>query len=357
MQILVVGVNHQTAPVEVRERLALAKSRLGEALHAARSHGHLAECVMLSTCNRVELYGVVPEADGQVERLKDFFQRYSQLELPLLDQVLYSFQQPNSIRHLFRVASGLDSMVIGESEVLGQVKEAYEIARGQGTTGKVFNVLFQKALNAAKEVRTQTGINRGATSVGSVAVRLAQKIFGPLQRHTILIIGAGAMGELTLRHLVKCGAESILVSNRSYDRAVALAEQWGGQAMTFEQLEQGLAQADIVISSTGAPHAVLSASQVQAAMRARRKRPLFIIDIAVPRDVESSAGSLDNVYLYNIDDLQGIVEGHRAQREEAAAASQAIIDRKVRLFMEWLATNGTPLAAGHARQPAGSRPD
>jgi len=356
LQILVVGVNHQTAPVEVRERLAPAKGQLGELLHAARRDVGLSECVMLSTCNRVELYGVVPSAGADLERVKQFFQRYSRLEWPLLNQILYSFHQPNSVRHLFRVASGLDSMVVGESEVLGQVKEAYQLAQSQGTTGKVFNLLFQKALNAAKEVQTKTGINRGAVSVASVAVQLARKIFGPLQRHTVLLIGAGVMGELTLRHLVKRGAQSILVSNRSYDRAMTLAETWGGRAVTFEQLEAGLAEADIVISSTGAPHAVLGVEHVRQAMRARRKRPLFIIDIAVPRDVEAAVGRLDNVYLYNIDDLQGIVDGHREAREQAVAASQAILDRKVRLFMEWLTTDGASLTPGHAGQPVSALP-
>jgi len=330
MKLFVAGLSYKTAPVELREKLAVHPSRLR--CHGCRLKlgGNLAEVVLLSTCNRVEIYGVTPKVNGNVHRL---FQQLSTSDVDFAPH-LYLKEGAEAVEHLFAVASGLDSMVIGETEITGQVKQAYLAAQEAKLTGRVTNRLFQTALQAAKEIRTQTGIGRGATSVGSVAVELAERIFDrDLSGKTVMIIGAGKMGEACIRHLAKKGARSVLVSNRSYDRALNLATEFGGRAVRFDDCLQAMAEADIVVSSTGSPQTILHRDDVASVMAGRGNRPLFLIDIAVPRDIDAEVERLDNVYLYNVDHLEAIVRENVRQREQELARCQAIIRERAEALM------------------------
>jgi glutamyl-tRNA reductase len=330
MTLFVAGLSYKTAPVELREKLAVHPSRLR--CHGCRLKlgGALAEVVLLSTCNRVEIYGVTPKVNGNVHRL---FQHLATGEADFAPH-LYIKEGAEAVQHLFTVASGLDSMVIGETEITGQVKQAYLAAQEAKLTGRVTNRLFQTALQVAKEIRTQTGIGRGATSVGSVAVELAERIFDQdLSGKTVMIIGAGKMGEACIRHLAKKGARSVLVSNRSYDRALNLATEFGGRAVRFDECLQAMAQADIVVSSTGSPQTILHRDEVATVMAGRRNRPLFLIDIAVPRDIDAEVDQLDNVYLYNVDHLEEIVRENVRHREQELACCQAIVAERTGALM------------------------
>jgi glutamyl-tRNA reductase len=335
MHIIVVGLNHRSAPLEVRERLAFNGEQALDALRRLRSDLGLREAAILSTCNRVEIYGTVPRPEEDVARLQAFLGRHGGLAPETLVPQLYSAWEPHSVRHLFRVASGLDSMVLGEAEILQQVKHAYEFARQHGAVGKTFNGLFQRALNAAKAVRTRTGVGRGGTSVGSVAVELAQKIFSHVADKTVLLIGAGKIGELTLQRLADRGVERVRVMNRSLERAVDLASRHTASAVPVEHLAQELAEADIVITAASAPRHLLDRVEVEQTMRARRQRPLCVVDLGVPRNVEPSVGGLENVYLFDVDDLRGLLDHHHEQREAAAAAADVIVDEKVTQFLAW----------------------
>jgi glutamyl-tRNA reductase len=330
MKLFVAGLSYKTAPVELREKLAVHPSRLR--CHGCRLKlgGNLAEVVLLSTCNRVEIYGVSPKVNGNVHRL---FQQLAASEVDFVPH-LYIKEGGEAVQHLFSVASGLDSMVIGETEITGQVKQAYQAAQAAKLTGRVTNRLFQTALQAAKEIRTQTNIGRGATSVGSVAVELAERIFdNDLSLRTVMIIGAGKMGEACIRHLAKKGARSVLVSNRSYDRALALATEFGGRALRFDECLSAMAEADIVVSSTGAPQTILHREDVASVMAARRNRALFLIDIAVPRDVDTEVEQLDGVYLYNVDHLEAIVRENVRQREQELVRCHTIIRERTAALM------------------------
>jgi glutamyl-tRNA reductase len=330
MKLFVVGLSYKTAPVELREKLAVHPSRLR--CHGCRLKlaGGLDEVVLLSTCNRVEVYGVASKVNGNVRRL---FQHLSKDDVDFAPH-LYIKEGAEAVQHLFSVASGLDSMVIGETEITGQVKQAYLAAQEAKLTGRVTNRLFQTALQAAKEIRTQTGIGRGATSVGSVAVELAERIFDrDLSGKTVMIIGAGKMGEACIRHFAKKGARSVLVSNRSYDRALSLATEFGGRAIPLGDCLPALAEADIVVSSTGSPQTILHREDVASVMARRRNRPLFLIDIAVPRDIDAEVEQLDNVYLYNVDHLDAIVRENVRQREQELARCQAILAQRTAAIM------------------------
>ncbi len=334
MKLFVAGLSYKTAPVELREKLAAHPSRLRCLGCRLKLSGNLSEVVLLSTCNRVEIYGVSPNVNGNVHRL---FQQLSSSEVDFAPH-LYVKEGDQAVSHLFSVVSGLDSMVIGETEIAGQVKQAYLAAQGAKLTGRVTNRLFQTALQAAKEVRTQTQIGRGATSVGSVAVELAERIFDrDLSRKTVMIIGAGKMGEACVRHLAKKGARSVLVSNRSYDRAVNLANEFGGRAVRFEDYLPAMAEADIVVSSTGCPQTILHRGDVASVMAGRTTRPLFLIDIAVPRDIDAEVEQLDNVYLYNVDHLEAIVRENVRHREQELARCQAIIRERTAALMTRIA--------------------
>ena len=336
MPIVVVGANYRSCPIEIRERLAFRPEQLPAAYATLRDQLGLAESLILSTCNRVEIYAQVPVLDGTVHRVTAFLSAHGDLELERLRPQLYTHTESSGIEHLFRVASGLDSMVLGETEILHQVKCAYEQAQRHGTTGKALNVLFQKALNAGKAIRAQTGISQGGMSVGTVAIELAQKIFGDLRPYTVVLAGTGKIGELVLKRLADRGVSRVRVLNRSLDRAQALAASCGGEAYGLEALAAQLLDADIAIMSTASPTALVSRAQVAAAMQARRHRPLCLIDLGVPRNIDPSAGELDNVYRFDIDDLQGLVDHNHQRRRQALEASQAILERKVHgLLSRW----------------------
>lgn len=335
MHVVVVGLNHRSAPIELRERLAFSQEQLPDILRALRAHTGVPEAAVLSTCNRVEIYAGVPELNGTIGRVQEFLSAHGRVELPGLQPRLYSYTEPDSVRHLFAVASGLDSMILGESEILHQVKHAYERARDCGATGKVLNALFQRALNTAKTVRSETAIGSGCTSIGTVAVELAEKIFGRLSQAAVLLIGAGKVGALTLERLAQRGVRDVRLMNRTHERAVQLAQDTRVMPLAWEALSAQLADVDILISSTSAPSFVLRHEDVVAAMRRRHQRPLCIIDLGVPRNVEPAVETMENVYLFDIDDLQGLVDHSSSERAQALVASEAIISQKVERFLSW----------------------
>ncbi|NLK52931.1 MAG: glutamyl-tRNA reductase [Syntrophomonadaceae bacterium] len=341
MFIVLVGLNHRTAPVEVRERLALSESAQQQTIHDLRNTPGIEGCIILSTCNRFEIYCAVRELEPGIKAVNQFLANWLTSAGISLEEVKKHFYCPTcheAVGHLFRVAAGLDSMVIGESQILGQVREAYELALAQGVTNGVLNTLFQQAISVGKRVRTETAIDRHAVSISYAAVELARQILGQLERHTVLVIGAGETAELTARHLVANGISSVLVSNRSYDRAVELARQFKGSAKRFEHLEETLVDADIVISCTAACHYVLHAEAVQRAMQVRSERPLLIIDIAVPRDVEPTVNDLDGVHLFDIDDLQNVVDANFQERQLEAIKAERIVQDELMEFNNWLNT-------------------
>ena len=332
MTLFAAGLSYQTAPVELREQLAVNPSHLIRRAHQLKLSGELDEIVLLSTCSRVEIYGTTPQVPAHVDSL---FQLLCEEPCEFHNHV-YVHEGLEALRHLFRVAAGLDSMVLGESEITGQVKHAYDAAHAAGLTGAMLNRVFQKAFQAVKEIRTRTGIGRGATSIGGAAVELAERIFRhDLSKQSIMIIGAGQMGEACLRHLAKKGARSIVVSNRSFDRAVDLANEFGGRAVRFEECLTAMADADIVVASTGCPKTLLHRADVEKLMDTRR-RPLFLIDISVPRNIEAAVQHLENVYLYNIDDLEAIVRVNMRSREQELALCHQIIDARALALMEKL---------------------
>ncbi|HVM47596.1 MAG TPA: glutamyl-tRNA reductase [Candidatus Acidoferrum sp.] len=328
MSFVVVGLSHRSSPVVVRERFAFAEARIPGALQSLRASGVAEEAVILSTCNRVEIYAVSPLAPADAFRgLQQFLVSCHDYREPLTDEV-YGLSEPHSVQHLFKVACGLDSMVLGETEILGQLKRAYDLALKAGHTGGRLNKAFQRAFHVAKHIRTETNIQRGSVSVGSVAVDLAEKIFSRLSDRTVLIIGAGDTSEKTARALQSRGARRILVTNRSPEKAAALAAELGGRAVPFEDWSAEFGSIDIVISSTAAPHYVLDRARLEPLMKLRRNEPLLLVDIAVPRDIEPEVNFLDNVYLYNIDDLQAIADQYLKQRQEEVARCEAIIRDK-----------------------------
>ncbi len=328
MPIVVLGISHRTAPVEVRERFALAEAALPEILRQVRETAGADEAVILSTCNRVEIY-TSTNGDGRelLARLKSFLRDYKN-QPAMEDGAFYEMTEPQSIEHLFKVASGLDSMVLGETEILGQLKKAYDLALQHKHTGGRLNKAFQRAFNVAKQIRTETNIQRGATSVAAVAVELAEKIFDAIAERHVMVIGAGETGEKTARALLSRGARSVIVSNRSHERAVALAAELGGRAVHFEEWHKEFADVDIIISSTAAPHYVLDRQKLEPLMRLRENRPLLLVDIAVPRDIDPEVNFLENVYLYNIDDLQSIAADYLKQRQGEIARCEQIIREK-----------------------------
>jgi glutamyl-tRNA reductase len=330
MPLIVLGLSHRTAPVELRERFAFAEAGIPEALARLRQSGLVDEAVILSTCNRVEIYASAPALHSRtcadLQRLLLQERAYSE---PLAGEI-YALREPHSIEHLFKVACGLDSMALGETEILGQLKRAYELALQHQHTGSCLNKAFQRAFHVAKHVRTHTSIQRGSISIASVAVELAEKIFSDLSDHTVLIVGAGDTSEKTAKALVSRGAKNILVSNRSPERAVALASALGGRAVPFDSWASEFTGLDIIISSTSAAHYVLDRARLEPLLQLRPSRPLLLIDIAVPRDIEPEVNFLENVYLYNIDDLQTIANGYLKQRQEEIGRCESIIREKAK---------------------------
>jgi len=335
MTIRVTGLNHQTAPVQVREALAFPKNRIPDALASLREMHGAEEAVILSTCNRVEVYVAGREAldEGLAAA---FLAKFHGVWPETFAQHLYTREQGEAVAHLFRVASGLDSLVVGEAQITGQVKQAYEAAAEQGASGLVLHRLFQQALSVAKRVRSCTEIGAGRASVGSVAVELAGHIFESLTGRTVLVVGAGEMGEAVAKSLHGAGVSATMVANRTFSRAEALAQSWGGTAVHFDRLGEYLPRADIVICSTDAPHFVIRQADVAEALRARRSRPIFIIDIGVPRNVDPAAGELEGCYLYNVDHLQAVVEETRDLRQREVARCMTIVADETARFMAWL---------------------
>jgi glutamyl-tRNA reductase len=330
MSVVVIGLSHRSAPVELRERFAFAETKIPDALKQLRESGLVTEGVVLSTCNRVEIYAATTLApdDQFFARVKKFFIEHHAYNGALGDE-LYTFAEPHSLHHLFKVAAGLDSMVIGETEILGQLKDAYELAFQNKFTGARLNKAFQRAFNVAKHIRTETNIQRGSVSVMSAAVELAEKIFSSLAEHEVLVIGAGETSEKTARALQSRGVKKITVTNRSLERAEILAKELGGRAVPFENWPDEFERIDIAISSTAAPQHILDRATLEPLMRRRRNRPLLLIDIAVPRDIDPAVNALDNVYLYNVDDLQSIAADYLKLRQEEVARCEKIIAEKV----------------------------
>ncbi|MCB1225453.1 MAG: glutamyl-tRNA reductase [Verrucomicrobiales bacterium] len=329
--LLCLGLNYRTTPVEVRERIAFPEAHLGEALAQVRALPGLEEVVVLSTCNRVELYARQEQGDESAafSALTRYIVEHFGLQ-PEHEEALsfYHLTREETARHLFRVVSGLDSMVLGETEIFGQVKQAYQTALGAGVTGRTLNKLFQQAFSVGKKVRNETLIQRGSTSVGSVAVDLCEKVFD-LKQARVMLVGAGEMSRTCAQSLVSRGARSVIVSNRSYDKAVELATEMGGRALKFDAWESVLHETDVIISSTSAPHFVILPEMVSQVMRRRRWDPLFIIDIAVPRDVDPRVNEIEGVYLYDIDALEAIAADGRRERERQLAQCERIIEEQL----------------------------
>src|SRR6266568_3722637 len=347
MPIVVIGLSHRTCPVELRERFAFPELKIPEAIQKLRTEGVAEEAVILSTCNRVEIYAASASASRDtLEALQQFLVDWCAYRGPL--------NEPDSVEHLFQVACGLDSLVLGETEILGQLKKSYDLALQHKHTGSRLNKAFQRALNVAKQVRTETNIQRGSVSVGSVAVELAEKIFESLRARQVMVIGAGDTSEKTARALLSRGAQSIIVSNRSYDRAQALAKELNGRAIHFDNWAEEFRRIDIVISSTAAPHHILDRVKLGPLMKLRRNQPLLLIDIAVPRDIEPEVNFLENVYLYNIDDLQAIADDYLKQRREEIARCETIIRDKVRALLgaELHPHSASGLRSGFGHEPS-----
>ena len=334
MHLILVGLSHKTAPIEIRERLTFPAHRQAEALAALTSGPAVAEAVIISTCNRTEIYAVASIESG-VDAVIDFMAEFHSLDRHELVRSLYINHGESVVRHLFRVVASLDSMVIGEAQILGQVKEAYDHALNHGATGKVFNKLFRQSFEVGKRVRTETEIGENAVSVSYAAIELAKKVFDTLEGRTILVLGAGKMSELTAKHLVSQGVKSVLVANRTFERARELAERFNGEAIRYDDLYERMRDADIVISSTAATHYVITKDHVAQSMRGRGGRPLFLIDIAVPRDIEPAVNELGNVFLYDIDDLSGVVESNLKERMREARRAELIIDEEFSAFSRW----------------------
>lgn len=333
--ILLLGVNHKTADVEIRECLAL-KSHQAPLLLLGSQVGKADELLFLSTCNRVEVLTASERPENAVSALKEFWCGNAGVRREDLDSSLYVHTNEDAIRHLFRVAASLDSMVVGEPQILGQLKDAFRKALDAKTAGPILNRLLNKAFSVAKLVRTETNIAGHAVSISYAAVELAKKIFGDLKGKHALLIGAGEMAELAAQHLLSAGAGKIVVANRTLSRAVELARNLGGSAVSLDEIESALVEADIVISSTGAPGIVLHQEQVRKVMRPRRHRLLFLIDIAVPRDIDPEVNGIDNVYLYDIDDLKGVVDANKAEREKEAVKAERMIETEVIKFLSWM---------------------
>ncbi len=336
-QIVLLGVNHKTAPVEVREHLALRENN-PPALRLFAGLPLCEEVVFLSTCNRVEVLVSTNHLNGVKRSIKELWLKRGGVDPDTLQRSLYEYEGTEAIKHLFRVASSLDSMVVGEPQILGQLKDAYSRALKEKTAGLVLNRLLRKAFSVAKRVRTETRIASQAVSISYAAVELAKKIFGDLKGKSAMLIGAGEMAELAAQHLITNGVNKLVVANRTLSRAVKLARSLGGTAISLEEMEDALVDADIVISSTGAPGIILKKDQVKRIMRPRHHRLLFFIDIAVPRDIDPGVHDLDNVYLYDIDDLKGIIEFNKAERKKEAIKADRMVEAEVIKFVGWMET-------------------
>jgi glutamyl-tRNA reductase len=338
MNIIVIGLSHKTAPVEIREKVAFSPNLIEKPLRDLIALDDIVEGVIVSTCNRVEIYATTRDIAGGVARIKRFLADHHHISLETLEQHLYTYHSEAAIRHVFRVASSLDSMVVGEPQILGQIKTSYGYAAEYKTSGIILNRFLHKAFSVAKRVRTETKIASSAVSVAFAAVELAKKILGDLSDKTVMLIGAGEMCELAAKHFLNSGAKGIMVTNRTFERAERLADDFSGEAVRFEELFDHLHRADIVLSSTGAPHIIIGPKDVEEVVRRRRFKPMFFIDIAVPRDIDPKVDDVENAYLFTVDDLQEIVQANMAQRSIEAEKAEEIIEQEIGQFFKWLSS-------------------
>jgi glutamyl-tRNA reductase len=338
MEIVLIGLNHRTAPVELRERVSFTPDQAQRAAEELRSRGVLSETLVLSTCNRSELYGVPPEsAPDSAGAMELFLATFHQIDPAVLNASLYRWRDQDAVRHLFRVAAGLDSMLLGEAEILGQVREAYRIALDLGATGPVLNRMFQNALEVGKRVRTETEIGKRPVSVAFAGVKLAERIFGSLRGHSALILGAGATGEQVMGHLRDRGISRLRVANRSRERAEELAARTGAEVVNWESLDAALEWPDMIVTSVSSPEPVISRPMLERAMAARSNRSLLLVDLGVPRNVAAGAADLYNVYLYDLDHLAEIVEQNKRSRQDEVPRAEGIVQEQVEKFRNWQA--------------------
>lgn len=352
MHTLVVGVNYRSAPVSIREKLSFIESELPQAMQALQQQKSILENVIVSTCNRTEIYAVVDQLHTGRFYVKQFLASYFNIPMEQFSQYLFLHEQDEAIDHLFRVTAGIDSMVLGETQILGQVKSSFLAGQEIGTTGTVFNQLFKQAVTLAKRAHNETAIGENAVSVSYAAVELGKKIFGTLKNKHVVILGAGKMGELAIKNLQGSGADRITVINRTFEKAEVLADKFGGNAKPLNQLQCALLEADILISSTGSTDFVIDLELMQFVEKLRKGKPLFMVDIAVPRDMDPRIGDLQNVFLYDIDDMQGIVEANLAERERAAKQIGVMIEQEAEQFNDWLGTLGVVPVISALREKA-----
>lgn len=338
MNIIVVGLSHKTANVEIREKVAFAPNQIEKPLAELVALDSIIEGIIVSTCNRVEIYATTRDIAGGIARIKRFMADYHHLSLETLEPHLYCHHSEDAIRHVFRVASSLDSMIVGEPQILGQIKTSYGYAAEYKSSGIILNRFLHKAFSVAKRVRTETKIASSAVSVAFAAVELAKKVLGDLSDKTVMLVGAGEMCELAAKHFMNCGAKGVMVTNRTFERAEKLAEEFAGEAVHFEELFQHLHRADIVLSSTGAPHIIIGPKDVEDVIKRRKFRPMFFIDIAVPRDIDQKVDNVDGAFLFTVDDLQEIVQANLAQRSLEAEKAEQIINQEIGQFHKWLSS-------------------
>jgi len=338
LHTVVVGLNYRTAPVEIREKFAVSEGDLSEALNRLKETKSVLECVIVATCNRTEIYAVVDRLNICGHDIRTFLEQWFEIPRKEFVKYLYIYEDRDAVKHLLRVASGLDSMVIGETQILGQVREAFFAAQKLGTTSRIFNHLFQQTLTFAKRAHTQTAIGESAVSISYAAVELAKKIFGSFQDKTVMIVGAGKMGELTGKHLLASGADKIIVANRSQQRAAELAEKFQAETCSLDEIEDRIQETDVLISSTGAGKWLLTKEQMAVIVPGREHRPLFMIDISVPRNLDPAIQELPNVHLYDIDDLEGIVEENMEQRRKEAEKIEQMIEEEISAHEYWFKT-------------------
>jgi len=333
--LIAFGINHKTAPVDIREKVAFAPEKMEQALHQCINNGSVSEAAIVSTCNRTELYTNINE-ENDFASLLDWFCQYHALEEESVKPYIYLHSNNDAVQHILRVASGLDSLVLGEPQILGQIKDAYSTANQAGTIGRQLNRLFQHTFSVAKQVRTDTAIGANPVSVAFAAVSLSKRIFADLSKHTALLIGAGETTELVAQHLANQGVSKIIVANRTVERAQTLANKFDAEAIALSDMPERLVEADIIIASTASQLPILGKGAVERALKQRKHRPMFMVDIAVPRDIEPEVSELDDVYLYTVDDLQEVIEEGRQSREEAAVQAEEIVVHQVEHFMGWL---------------------
>jgi glutamyl-tRNA reductase len=352
MHVIVVGINHKTAPVEIRERLTFDPSQLGNAMGQLQGKKSILENVILSTCNRTEIYAVVDQIHTGRYYIKEFLSQWFQIEKEEFTPFLFIYEEDGALEHLFKVSCGLNSLILGETQILGQVRTSFLTAQEEKTSGTVFNQLFKQAITLAKKAHSNTDIGANAVSVSYAAVELAKKVFGTIENKHVLILGAGKMGELAIENLHGNGATNVTVVNRTYEKAKDLASRFHGKAKSMDELQKALMEADILISSTGAKDFVLTKQMVEQIEKKRKGKPLFMVDIAVPRDLDPAIAELEGVFLYDIDDLEGIVQANLQERQKAADIIMLMIEEEIVQYKQWLRMLGVVPVISALREKA-----